>query len=161
MQTAISKSRDCSVERTLDILGDRWVFLILREAFFGVHHYDKFHENLGIATNVLSQRLKSLVEAGILKKEKDAGDARRSIYQLTEKGLDLYGVTLSLISWGDRWLGEEKGAPLILHHESCNHRLKTMICCRHCGEEVFPKDIRYEERNSQGEIPEPASPYSR
>jgi len=146
MPTSIPKKRDCSVERTLDVLGDRWVFLILREAFFGIHHFDKFQENLGVATNVLSKRLKSLVAAGVLQKEKDSADARRSIYQLTEKGLDLYGVTLSLISWGDRWLDDEKGGPLILHHKSCKHRLQTMICCRHCAEEVFPKDIRYEER---------------
>jgi DNA-binding HxlR family transcriptional regulator len=128
------------------VLGDRWVFLILREAFFGVHHYDKFLENLGIATNVLSQRLKSLVATDILRKEKDTNDARRSVYQLTEKGLDLYGVTLSLISWGDRWMADGKGPPLILHHESCQHKLETVICCKHCHQEVFPKDIRYEER---------------
>ena len=71
MQSSITNPRDCSVERTLNILGDRWIFLILREAFFGVHHYDKFQENLGIATNILSQRLKSLVEHQIFRKEKD------------------------------------------------------------------------------------------
>jgi DNA-binding HxlR family transcriptional regulator len=113
---------------------------------FGIHHYDKFQENLGIATNVLSQRLKSLVENKIFKKEKDKNDARRSIYQLTPKGLDLYGVTLSLISWGDRWLAEESGVPLILLHKSCQHKLTTAICCNHCGEEVLPQDIRYQEQ---------------
>ena len=154
MQSSITKPRDCSVERTLNILGDRWIFLILREAFFGVHHYDKFQENLGIATNILSQRLKSLVENQIFKKEKDENDARRSVYQLTAKGLDLYGVTLSLISWGDRWLGGENGAPLLLHHTSCQHKLSTIICCKHCGEEVLPHDIRYEK--SQGATGQPA-----
>ena len=148
MKTSLSVTRDCSVEKTLDVLGDRWVFLILREAFFGVHHYDKFHENLGIATNVLSLRLKSLVATDILRKEKDGNDARRSVYQLTEKGLDLYGVTLSLISWGDRWMSDGKGPPLILHHESCQHKLETVICCKHCRQDVFPKDIRYEERGA-------------
>ena len=144
-QSSIIKPRNCSVERTLNILGDRWIFLILREAYFGVHHYDKFQENLGIATNILSQRLKSLVENQIFKKEKDKNDARRSVYQLTEKGLDLYGVTLSLISWGDRWLGGENGAPLLLHHKSCQLKLSPIICCNHCGEEFLPQDIRYQE----------------
>jgi DNA-binding HxlR family transcriptional regulator len=143
MLTTIAKSRDCSVEKTLDILGDRWVFLILREAFFGVHYYDIFQANLGISTNTLSQRLKALVTRKILKKIKDETDARRSIYQLTEKGLDLYGVTLSLISWGDRWLNEEDNVPLELYHKPCQHKLTTEICCKHCKEKVYPHDVKY------------------
>ncbi len=92
----------CSVARSLEILGDRWVFLILREAFFGERYYDRFRSNLGIATNILSKRLKSLVDNGVLEKQPDEADARRIRYKLTAKGLDLYSVTLALIRWGDR-----------------------------------------------------------
>ena len=142
---SIKHPRDCSVEKALNILGDRWIFLILREAFFGVQHYDKFQDNLGIATNILSQRLKSLVDNDVFEKKKDTNDARRSVYQLTPRGLDLYGVTLSLITWGDRWLSEGSGAPLILNHRNCNHKLDTKICCQHCDEIVLPQDIHYED----------------
>ena len=83
-----------SVIRTYELLGDRWSFLIIREAFFGVKSYSKFLEHLGIATNILSGRLKFLVENGILEKEKDPADSRRFIYSLTEKGLDLFSIPL-------------------------------------------------------------------
>ena len=139
-----SAERPCSVARSLEILSDRWVFLILREIFFGEHHYDQFQSNLGIATNILSRRLKSLVEHGVLEKQPDETDARRIRYSLTEKGLDLYSVTLSLIAWGDKWLADESGVPLKLHHKTCGHRLHPQMCCRQCGEVVKAKDVNYE-----------------
>ena len=113
---SIDTPRICSVARTIDILGDRWIFLILREAFFGVRYYDQFLSNLGIATNMLSNRLKRLVENGIMEKNKDSTDSRRMTYRLTEKGRDLYPVTLAFMQWGDRWLADEKGPPLLLFH---------------------------------------------
>jgi DNA-binding HxlR family transcriptional regulator len=83
-----SRFQACSVARSLEILGDRWIFLILRESFFGVSNFDQFQSNLGISTNILSDRLKALVENDIMKKLVDAKDKRRSKYKLTEKGLD-------------------------------------------------------------------------
>ncbi len=133
----------CSVARSLEILGDRWVFLILREVFFGEHYYDRFRSNLGIATNILSMRLKSLVDNGVLEKHPDKADARRMRYELTAKGLDLYSVTLALIGWGDKWLSDEDGPPLELRHETCGHRLRPQMCCRHCGKAVRAKDVSY------------------
>ena len=133
----------CSVARSLDILGDRWVFLILRDAFFKVRHYDQFLANLGIATNILSNRLKLLVGNGIMERESDADDARRIKYKLTEKGLDLYPIILAFIKWGDRWLADEDGPPLILHHKSCGHSLTPLMCCEHCREAVNARDVIY------------------
>ena len=138
--------RVCSVARALDILGDRWTFLILREAFFGVRHYDQFLSNLGIATNILSNRLKRLVENGIMEKNRDSTDSRRIKYRLTEKGRDLYPVTLAFMQWGDRWLADEKGPPLLLYHKQCGHRLTPVMCCDHCGESIDAKDVTFEER---------------
>lgn len=135
--------RVCSVARALEILGDRWVFLILREAFFGVRHYDEFLANLGIATNILSQRLGLLVKNGILERQKDARDARRVRYNLTEKGTGIYAITLAIMAWGDRWLAGEEGPPLLLRHETCGHRLHPVVCCSHCGQEVHGRDITY------------------
>ena len=133
----------CSVARSLEILGDRWVFLILREVFFGEHYYDRFRSNLGIATNILSKRLKSLVDNGVLEKQPDEADARRIRYKLTAKGLDLYSVTLALIRWGDKWLSDEDGPPLKLHHKTCGHRLQPQMCCRHCGKAVRARHVSY------------------
>lgn len=139
-----SVEQPCSVARSLEILSDRWVFLILREIFFGEHYYDQFLSKLGIATNILSRRLKSLVEHGVLEKQADTADARRIRYSLTEKGLDLYSVTLSLVAWGDKWLADEDGPPLQLQHKPCGHRLHAEMCCQHCGEVVKAKDVSYE-----------------
>ena len=139
------RKRKCSVERTLDILGDRWIFLILREAFFRVRHFDQFQENLGIATNILSNRLKILVANGILLKEKDAVDARRVIYRLTDKGLDIYPIVLALMGWGDRWLAGDAGPPLVLRHVSCGRDLLPVTCCGSCGEPVQARDVAYDE----------------
>ena len=136
----------CSVARSLEILSDRWVFLILREAFFGEHYYDQFRSNLGIATNILSTRLKSLVDNGVLEKQSDESDARRIRYSLTAKGLDLYSVTLALIGWGDKWLSNDDGPPLKLHHKTCGHRLQPQMCCRHCGKTVKAKDVSYKRK---------------
>ena len=133
----------CSVARSLEILGDRWVFLILREAFFGEHYYDRFRSNLGIATNILSKRLKSLVDNGVLEKQPDEADARRIRYKLTAKGLDLYSVTLALIGWGDKWLSDDDGPPLKLLHKTCGHRLHPQMSCSSCGKAVRATDVSY------------------
>ncbi|MFH1885278.1 MAG: helix-turn-helix domain-containing protein [Pseudomonadota bacterium] len=137
--------RACSVGRTLQILGDKWLFLILREAFFGLRHYDEFAANLNIATNILSARLKILVENGILKKERDPADGRRFTYGFTRKGLDLYPITLALMQWGDRWLAGPEGPPLFLTHRTCGNRLEPVMCCRACGKPVTAPEITYQE----------------
>lgn len=141
-------NRPCSVRRSLEVLGDRWTFLILREAFFGVRYYDQFLSNLGIATNILSVRLKGLVANGILDKQRDPDDARRVTYQLTEKGLDLYPVTLALMKWGDDWLADEDGPPLSLHHKECDQEFTAVLSCSQCGEPVKAQEVRYEVRPS-------------
>lgn len=137
--------RVCSVGRSLEILGDRWIFFIIREAFFGVRYYDRFRTNLGIATNILTDRLKWLVENGIFEMRKDTKDARRKKYSLTEKGRDLYPVILAFIRWGDRWLADESGPPLLLRHRKCGHRLTPVMCCEQCGEAIDLNDVTYEE----------------
>ncbi len=142
-----SERRICSVGRTIKILGDRWIFLILREAFFGIHYYDQFQLNLGIATNILSSRLKGLVEHGIMEKQKDPTDARRVQYRLTEKGIDLYQVTLTLMDWGDRWLSDNDGPPLTLYHKKCGHKLTPVMCCSACGEIIKAREVSFEERH--------------
>ncbi len=135
--------RNCSVARTLEILGDRWTLLILREVFFGVHRFDLFQKNLGVARNILTDRLKRLVEHDILERQQYQEHPPRYEYRLTERGRDLYGLILGIIRWGDRWLDGGGGAPLLLHHESCGHDLTPVTVCAHCGEEVKPPEVTY------------------
>jgi DNA-binding HxlR family transcriptional regulator len=140
-------NRICSVARALDILGDKWIFLIIREAFFGVRYYDKFKANLGIATNILSDRLKILVENGIFEKKKDDMDSRRIRYRFTQKGIDIYIITLALMQWGDRYLSEDGDIPVVLHHKICGKRLKPIMVCGHCGEIINARDVTYKDGN--------------
>lgn len=135
--------RKCSVARTIEILGDRWIFLILREAFFGVRYYDGFRNNLGIATNILSDRLKTLVDHEILDRKRDRNDGRRFTYRLTPKGLDLYPVTLGFMQWGDKWLSGHEGPPLKLTHTSCGKRLIGVWSCSACGEAIDPRKVSF------------------
>ncbi len=150
MPSNSSIDRNCSVARTLEVLGDRWTFLILREVFFGVHRFDLFQKNLGIARNILADRLKRLVAHDILERQQYQEHPPRYEYRLTERGRDLYGIILGVIRWGDRWLDGGAGAPLLLHHESCGHDLTSVTVCAHCGEEVKPIDVTY--RDGPGAI---------
>ncbi len=144
------QTRLCSVANSIEILGDRWIFLILREAFFGIRSYDKFQKNLRIATNILSNRLKILVENEIMNRQKDPDDARRFTYRLTEKGLDIYPIVLAFMNWGDKWLVDESGPPLALHHNKCDHHLEPVMNCANCGEKISPREVSYKEVFKEG-----------
>jgi DNA-binding HxlR family transcriptional regulator len=98
----------CGLPSALEVMGERWSFMILRAAFNKVRHFEEFLETLGIARNILSNRLSRLVEHGILKREHCADDRRRIEYRLTEKGLDLMPAMLALRQWGEKW---ELGTP--------------------------------------------------
>jgi len=143
MASGSDTNRPCSVARTLEVLGDRWTFLILREVFFGVHRFDAFQKSLGIARNILTDRLKSLVREDILERRPYQENPPRYEYRLTERGRDLYGLILGIIRWGDRWLDKGAGPPLLLHHEACKHDLTPVLVCDHCREEARPEDVTY------------------
>lgn len=139
-----------SVARTLDIIGDRWSFLILREAFFGVKRFEALQAHLGIATNILSQRLRKLTGAGIFRRDADPDDGRKRLYRLTEKGRDLYGICLSLMAWGDRWLADADGSPLALTHRQCGARTRPLVSCSACGEPLDAREVDYRLRDADG-----------
>ena len=96
--------RQCSIAAALESVGERWSFLILRGAFNGLHHFEEFQSTLGIARNILSNRLVRLVENGIMERAPDAADRRKVAYRLTDKGRDLLPVLLSLRQWGEKWI---------------------------------------------------------
>jgi DNA-binding HxlR family transcriptional regulator len=132
----------CSVARTLEIIGEWWTLLILRDAFLGVRRFDDFQSRLGIARNVLTDRLNTLVEHGILERRRYQERPERFEYGLTEKGRDLHPVLVSLLRWGDRWTAGEAGPPLLLEHRSCGQDMTPVLVCPHCKEEITAASVR-------------------
>jgi DNA-binding HxlR family transcriptional regulator len=131
----------CSIARTVDLLGDWWTPLVLREAFYGVRRFDDFERGLGIGRNVLSQRLTRLVEGGIMVRTPYQGRPARYEYTLTDKGRDLFGVLLAINAWGDRWIAPD-GAPVLLHHTTCQHDTRAAVVCEHCRQPFEARDVR-------------------
>jgi DNA-binding HxlR family transcriptional regulator len=134
--------QECSIARALDVVGEWWTLLILRDAFRGVHRFDDFLSSLGIARNVLAVRLTKLVEHEVLERRPVPGHAGRHEYRLTEKGRDLQPVLLTLLRWGDRWTAEDGEPPVILDHTGCGHDADPKVVCGHCGGELHPGNVR-------------------
>ena len=132
----------CSVARSLEIVGERWTLLVLRDAFLGVRRFDDFQRSLGIARNVLTARLARLVEEGVLERVAYQERPQRFEYRLTEKGLGLWPVIVSLLRWGDRYYSEEAGPPRIIEHRDCGGRITERLTCDRCGAELGPRDVR-------------------
>jgi len=135
------KSMNCSVARTLSVVGERWTMLILREAFLGHHRFDEFQQGTGIARNILSSRLRDLVRDGILDRVRSGGDNGRIEYRLTKKGFDLYPILAAMMRWGDTWLSDESGPPMTLIHRSCGAKTSVDMVCSQCGEHVVAREM--------------------
>jgi DNA-binding HxlR family transcriptional regulator len=124
-------AENCSIAATLQIVGEKWTLLVLREAFYGVSRFADFQRGLGCARNILSARLKTLVEEGILSQQpyRDPGSRVRHEYRLTEKGLDLFPVLVALMQWGDRWSADPTGPPVALSHRDCGYPARVELRC--------------------------------
>jgi DNA-binding HxlR family transcriptional regulator len=132
----------CSVARTLDVVGERWSLLVLRDAFNGVRRFDDFSRSLPIARNVLAARLRTLVEHGVLEKTRYQEHPERFEYRLTDRGRDLYPVIVAMLQWGDRYLAGPDGPPVDLRHRDCGAPLEAAVVCSGCGERVTPREAR-------------------
>ena len=132
----------CSIARTVDLLGDWWTPLVLREAFYGTRRFDGFERTLGIGRNVLTQRLNRLVDEGALERVPYQQRPLRHEYVLTEKGCELFPILAAINRWGDRWLTGESGPPVVLHHTTCGHDTEAVVVCDHCREPLRAEDIR-------------------
>jgi DNA-binding HxlR family transcriptional regulator len=122
---------NCTIGRALDVVGDRWSFIVLREVFQGIRRFDDLTVRTSIPRAVLTDRLRRLVEAGVLRREpyRDPGARSRSEYRLTQKGLDLYPVLLALQAWGDRYLADPEGPPIQFVHRDCGEPLRLVMRC--------------------------------
>lgn len=127
---------NCSVARPLSFLGERWALLVLWDLFLGRRRFDEIQESLGVATNVLSQRLATLVEEGVAERHRYSEHPERFEYRLTEKGRDLQPVLLAILAWGDRYTADPAGPPLEAVHDECGKAFHMVPTCSRCGGEV-------------------------
>lgn len=135
----------CSVARALEVVGERWTLLILRDLFAGLCRFDDLVESLGITRTVLTNRLRKLVEDGVLERRRYQHHPDRYEYHATEKGQALFPVIAHLMQWGDRYYPEASGPPRLLRHRDCGGQLHTALVCDHChrpagATEVEPMD---------------------
>lgn len=147
---------DCSVARTLSVVGDRWTILILRESFLRTRKFEDFQARTGAPRAVLSERLRALVDDGVLRRQPYSGHADRFEYRLTEKGLDLYAVVVSLLRWGDRWMAGDDEPPVELRHRACGAVMVPELACPSCGERITAHDVEVSRMRARPELVPPA-----
>ena len=133
-------SGDSSIAAALDIVGDRWTILILRDAFRGIRRFDQLRRDLEIPRAVLADRLRRLVEHGVLVKRRYQDRPARYEYRLTRMGIELSPILVALMQWGDRWL-TDGAAPVQLVHEPCGSEIHLELHCWTCGEDLSPTEI--------------------
>ncbi len=131
----------CSIARTLEVVGERWTFLIIRDALLGANRFDTFLTSLGIARNVLTDRLNSLVEHGVFERVPYQDRPLRYEYRLTTKGHELTSIILSLMEWGDRHHAGEAGPPRVAEHCGCGGKVRIHVMCGKCSRSLAPGEV--------------------
>ena len=142
MRKASFADMHCSIAQSLEILGEWWTLLVLRDAFLGVRRFEDFVERLGISRNVLTSRLQTLVEAGVLERHPYDEARGRYDYVLTEKGRALWPVMTALRQWGDEWILGHEHAPVVLEHRGHDHLTTVQTTCDVCGEVLDARSVR-------------------
>jgi DNA-binding HxlR family transcriptional regulator len=136
--------QECSVARTVSVIGDRWTLLVLRECFLRVRRFEQFQERLGITRPVLAERLQKLVEAGVLEKVAYQERPLRQEYRLTPRGLDLYPVMMAIVHWGDVHMAKDGRRPLLHRHQPCGHLFDPVMVCSECTAPLNAREVTVE-----------------
>ncbi|MGH2689904.1 MAG: winged helix-turn-helix transcriptional regulator [Actinomycetota bacterium] len=144
MRRVSFEEMNCSVARTLEVVGEWWTLLILRDAFRGVRRFEEFQARLGIARNILTTRLQTLVRHGLMERQLYEEHPPRYEYRLTPEGEEIFPVIAGLLRWGDRFRAGPAGSPVVLIHEGCGHQADPVLVCSHCGQPVAAGDMRTE-----------------
>lgn len=131
----------CSIGRTLEVVGEWWTPLIVRDIYLGLRRFGDIAENLGISRNLLTQRLDRLVDDGILERKPYQERPPRDEYHLTEAGRDLVPVLMAVMAWGDRWVTPPGGPPATLVHDTCGAAFAPQVTCSNCGGEVTAEGV--------------------
>ncbi|NND69306.1 MAG: helix-turn-helix transcriptional regulator [Halioglobus sp.] len=132
----------CSVARSLAVVGDRWTLMIVRDLFLGAQQFEQLRRSLKISRTVLTDRLNLLEAEGVVRKRPYQEKPTRYRYLLTTKGMDLYPIIMTLVSWGDKYYAGEEGPPVLYQHRSCGHDFKPVLTCSECREDLNPLDTR-------------------
>jgi DNA-binding HxlR family transcriptional regulator len=134
---------NCTIGRTLEILGERWSMVVLREVFNGVRRFEDMRRHTDIPRQVLTNRLGALVDAGILRRQpyREPGERERHEYRLTDKGFDLYPVLVAIAAWGDRYLADPEGPPVEFEHRDCGERVELPLRCAAGHEIATARDV--------------------
>ena len=137
-----SFNQPCSLARTLEIVGERWSLLVLRDMWVrGPRRFDQLQRNLKVARNILTDRLQTLIEGGVVERRLYQSRPERYEYYLSEMGEELVPALFSLLNWGDRHLAGKAGPPMLFEHRDHNHLAAPMVVCRECGEELGMHDL--------------------
>lgn len=140
MQRTSFAEMACSIARTLDVIGEPWSPLILRDVWVGMNRFDQIQSDLGISRKVLTERLHHLVDEGVL--ERRPYDNRpRYDYHLTAKGTELVDLLMVMTAWGDKWLAGDAGPPVLYRHRACGEISSVDLRCAHCGEPMHAGDV--------------------
>ena len=139
-----TSTENCTVQRTLDLIGEKWSMLVLRDAMNGVRRFDDFRRHVGLSESVLADRLRKLVAAGILDTVpySEPGSRTRHEYRLTRKGWELWPVMIALKQWGDRYTADPEGPPLEVVHADCGERVRAAVVCGAGHGELIPPEAR-------------------
>jgi DNA-binding HxlR family transcriptional regulator len=133
MKRTTFANMQCSMSRALDVIGDWWTPLIIRDLFIGVSRFDQLVADLGISRNLLTERLKLLEENRLVSRRAYSQKPPRFEYALTEAGADLVPVLMALTAWGDKWVRPAEGKPILFRHQSCGHVFSPQVTCPHCS----------------------------
>jgi DNA-binding HxlR family transcriptional regulator len=131
----------CSIARTLDVIGEPWSPLVLRNVYVGITRFDQLQQSLGISRKVLAERLRWLVDRGVLERHEYSAKPPRHEYALTTKGLELVDVLMVMVRWGDKWLAGEAGPPVLYRHHACGQISHVDLHCSVCGQPMHATDI--------------------
>src|ERR1039458_10212564 len=147
------KDQQCSIAGALEVVGERWSLLIIREVLLGVRRFDQLQSDLGVARNVLQTRLTRLVEQGVIEKQLYQERPKRYEYLLTEKGLDLWPTIVALMQWGDRYAAPAAGPPVLLEHRGCGGAVDQHRICGACGARLSARDVLASARRAESKGP--------
>jgi len=140
-RTTYSDLAPCSIARTVDVIGEPWSPLILRDVFVGINRFDQIQADLGVSRKVLSERLGRLVDNGVLERQRYHERPPRDEYLLTEKGRELVDLLMVMVAWGDRWADDGAGPPVLYRHHACGEVSHVELRCAHCGETMRANDV--------------------
>lgn len=135
------ESETCSIARTLSVVGDKWTLLILRDAFLRIRRFDDFQQDLQISRHRLSDRLKKLVDAGVFDKVEYQPNPPRFEYRLSKKGLELYPILMMMARWGNDWMDDGNGDPMLYTHKDCGKQFSPTLVCSECEEPIHAKSV--------------------